>query len=454
MAVITNLQEARHRRFAILWHSVRAVLLLVVAALPQHGARGQLLMRYLPQSVPGYQLDPTLAVLQNGGPDYTSTGVRLGSFTIRPGIDETFGYNDNPLGLANARPSAVIGSAGSVAVNSDWSRDSIGASVNVDDLRYPGVPIADQTSYSAFAGGRLDIGRDSLDVSGGHVSTDLGPTDVLSRGFSAPIPYSSDDVRAAYVARFNRLTLTPAVNFTTYSFGHSGSGAAYVDDSVQDNNQVLGGVTAAYELSPGHNIVAAVQETGAFYLHRGAGAPGSHYTDDLFLAGLDYDTQAAFHYDVLAGYETRDSSGGAHPTRQTPAVEVSVTWRPTLLTTLNAAAVRHLSDASYDVTNNLAYSEGKVVLYHELYRNIILNGNVDYQATQGGQDSGGNRNSLTTGAGATYLLNRRVRLNLDYQFAQGSGFQPGFSNSGLNSLQVNNRSFESNLIQWSVHLGF
>ena len=432
-----------------------ATLLLAGAALlTAHSARAQLLMRYLPQSVPGYLLDPALGVLQNGGPDYRSQGIRVGDFIIRPSIDETFGFNDNPLGLVAARSSPVIGSAGSVSVNSDWSRDSIAASLSANDLRYTALPLGDQTGYTAFAGGGIDLGRDRLDISGGHVSTYIAPTDVLSLGLAAPIPFSTNDARIAYTAPLARVSLAPSLDFTSYHFGQPSGGAGDFNETGQDKDQIAAGITASYALSQGHNLVAAFLQTNAYLLNRGPGNPLSRYSDTLLLTGLDYDTHAAFRYDVLLGYERRSFSGGALAERQTPAAEISVTWRPTLLTTVNAAGIRHLSDASAFVANDLVYNEGKLAVYHEVSHNVVLNGSVDFQSTAGSANEGGNRTSLTAGSGATYLLNRAMRLDLSYQFMQGSGFTslPGII--AADSGQATKRSFQSNLIQWTLHFGF
>ncbi len=434
---------------------ISAVLLAGVTGLtlfPQQHASGQLLMRYLPQSVPGYQLDPALAVLQNGGPDYRSSGVRIGDVIIRPEIDETVGYNDNPLGLVDARSSPVLGSSGSISLNSDWSRDSLGASLRVDDLRYTALSIGDQTSYSAFVGGRLDIDRDSLDISGGRVSTYIAPTDVLSQGQAAPVPFRSNDLRVAYTTPIDRLTLTPSIDFTTYAFGHPHG--EDVGETSLDRDQIAAGLAASYELSPGHNVVGAVVQTNASLLHRTAGDPARQYNDSLVLGGLDYDTRGAFRYDVLLGYEVRDFSGGSQSERQTPAAEISVTWRPSTLTTINASGIRHLTDASASFANDLVYNEGKIVLYHELYRNVILTGDIDVQSTEGGRSDGGGRTALGAGGGATYLLDRNIRLDLEYQFAQGSGFTSFAGGGEVASKQDVSGTFRVNLLQWTVHLGF
>ena len=68
---------------------------------------------------------------------------------------------------------------------------------------------------------------------------------------------------------------------------------------------------------------------------------------------------------------------------------------------------------------------------------------------------GGGRTSLTAGAGATYLLNRNVRLDLDYHFMQGSGFTTVTGGNGVNGgTPAVSRNFQSNLLQCTVHLGF
>ena len=426
--------------------------LVGIAFAPQ--ARAQLLLRYLPQSVPGYQLDPTLQVLQNGGPDYRNPGIRVGSFIIHPNVDESFAYNTNPLGFSEPRGSPEIDTGANVSINSDWSRDSIGASASVDDQRYTALPVANQTNYDVFGGGRLDIGRDSLDVSAGYIRNNLGPTDVLTRGLTTPVPYRTFDARIAYSAVLNRWTVVPEIDLTTYRFGTASAGSSFIDDTTLDKNQVAGGLTAKYELSPGRDLVAALQETAAFVLNRPAGQPANRYFDTLALVGLSYDTFAAFRYDILLGWEVREWTGQVQPARQTPSVEASVTWKPTLLTTVNVAAIRHLSDASYDVTNDLAYSEGKITAFHELYRNIIVQGDLDLQATDGDQEGGG-RLTISSGVGARWLLNPRLRADLFYNYSHGtsSGSQPG-TGPAYNTSFFNNGAYSSNSIQLSINIGY
>jgi hypothetical protein len=425
----------------------------LAVALPWQ-AHAQLLSRYLPQSVPGYEQDPVQAVLQNGGPDYNALGWRVGDVIVRPEVDESVGYNQNPLGLSNGRSSAEIESAASVNANTDWARDRIGISLNVDDQEFPELPIANQRTDSAFAGGRIDIGRDSLDLSVGHVDSDLGPTNVLTAGLVAPVPYESNDVRAAYNMLFNRLTVTPNIDFTTYRFGSARGDGGEVEDSGLDKNQVVGGATANYAFSEGRSAVFVWDETSADFINRGAGAPNPNYLDTVALAGLDYDTQSFFRYDVLVGYERRDFSGSGIHAISVPVVEASITYLPTLLTTLKAVAIRHLSDASYNVSENLTYTEGVLRVDHALRRNVLLNARVDAAYTDADATNAAHF-QLSAGFGATWLLSRRVRLSADYTFSHGSSSGLAGTVSGIGAIGIlnlnTNDTYSASAVTISAH---
>ena len=434
---------------AVTWACLPALALILPT-----GARAQLLSRYLPQSVPGYEQDPVQAVMQNGGPDYSPVGWHLSDFVVRPTIDETFGYDQNPLGLSDGKSSVKVDSAAAVTANSDWARDSLGVALSFDDLEFPDLPIANQRTDSEFVGGRIDWGRDSIDLSAGHVDSDLGPTDVFTAGLASPVPYQSNDIRAAYNWTFNRVTVSPSLDFTTYRFGTANGTLAPVNDTSLDKDQIAGGATASYEFSPGRSVVVVWQETQAIFQHRGAGQINPNYLDSLILAGLDYDTQALFRYDFLVGYERRDFSGAISNLSQ-PVVEASVTFLPSGLTTFKAVAIRHLSDAGYNVAENLTYDEGVLRVDHAYRRNILLNARIDAAYTDANAGNAAHF-QLSAGAGATWLISRKLRLSLDYNFSHGSSSSANdatvsiLPTSVLNQ-QINN-NYSASAITISAHI--
>jgi hypothetical protein len=359
-----------------------------------------------------------MAVLSAGGPDYRDEGVRLGDFIVRPAISETAGFDQNPLGLPNGKSSLKVDSSASIDAQSDWTRHAFGISASVDDVRYTNLPVANQSTVTAFAGGRIDLDRDSIDLSVGHVQADLGPTDVFTQGLVAPVPYSSNDLRGAYSWHFNRLTLVQSIGYDTFRFGHAGSGATSVDDSGLDKNQINGGASAEYWFYPGLSAVAAVQETSAEFIHRGPQQPNPNYMDTLILAGVNYDPKAFFKYDILIGYQRRSFASSSFATLSVPVIEASVAYTPTRLTTLTLVGIRHLSDASYNVADNETYSEGRFRIDHALRRNILLDARFD--VTHGdGNATDFARTQITFGCGARWLISPHVQVALDYNFNHG-----------------------------------
>src|SRR5690348_11449671 len=110
--------------------------LTALGALACGGVRAQLLADYFPEGVPGYGTAPGVTVASRARPDYDPPGVRVDSFVLHPGMDESLGYNNNLLGGTNSPGSWVIGTRPSLLVNSDWSRDSLGGYFGLDDERY------------------------------------------------------------------------------------------------------------------------------------------------------------------------------------------------------------------------------------------------------------------------------------------------------------------------------
>ena len=68
-----------------------------------------------------------VTVLSRARPLYKEPGIRAGSFIIRPQLNEQFGYDSNPIGLSSSPGSWLLRTSPSIGVNSDWSRNSLGA---------------------------------------------------------------------------------------------------------------------------------------------------------------------------------------------------------------------------------------------------------------------------------------------------------------------------------------
>ncbi len=423
---------------------------MLLIALAPVAARAQLLERYLPESIGPYEADPVMAIMQGGGGDYRAQGERAGDFVIRPEVTESVGYDQNPLGVAsNAAASAAFDTSAGVSIQSDWARNSLGASVSIDNQQYPSVRLANTTSSTAFLGGSLDIGDNTLSLGVGHVSGNLGTTDVLSFGVAAPVPYQSNDARAAYTQNLGRLSLTPAIDLTSFRFGRSVVGNYSVDDTGLDKNQIEGSLSARYEVSGGHELVAVVRETSGQLL-RGNG-DGS-YLDSQVLLGIDYVASALFRYDLLAGFEHRQFHGGIAAI-DTPVAELAILYFPTRLTTVTARFSREIADPTYNVTDDLTDTSGRLTLDHAYLRNVVWQARAGFDSGAANGTSG-SRTAETVGAGVTWYVSRRISLALNYDFthANGTGAGAFVTNVGTAPDDGNNTQLSYSTAMFSVHL--
>ena len=145
------------------------------------GVRAELLSTYFPDGVPGYGTAPGVTVASRARPEYAPPGVRMDSFVFHPTMDESMGYNDNVLAAPSGQQGSwLIGTKPSLLVNSDWSRDSLGAYLGLDNESYLNLPAQSFANWTASLGGTVAVGRDQLTIGVSHFAlhqlrTDLDP---------------------------------------------------------------------------------------------------------------------------------------------------------------------------------------------------------------------------------------------------------------------------------------
>jgi hypothetical protein len=129
----------------------RLLALGAFLAIPAIG-QAQDLDSYFPLAVPGYDEQFGVTVLSRLRPLYDPYGVRAGGFLIHPRFDEAFGYNSNVAGTSPGQGSFLLHTSPGVSARSGWSRDSLGASLAIDDYRYFDTPRQSYTDVVAAAG--------------------------------------------------------------------------------------------------------------------------------------------------------------------------------------------------------------------------------------------------------------------------------------------------------------
>lgn len=398
--------------------------------------------RYFPEGVPGYGREIGTTVLSRARPEYDPLGIRVGSFVIHSELTEALGYSDNVYGQQSGTSSLQVDTQGRLRVNSDWGRNSLGGEITFDDRHTPSASTQDRTDWTVSLGGSYDIGRDTLSIAYSHLSLHQDPTDIDARtafnlpGFfsTQPLPFTLDDFRAGYSINLGRIALVPSIDYQRIRFSNLrvvsiGGGpvpapvggtvfGVPLDQSYRDRDIVQAAVTARYEIAPLRNALVIVRDTNTSYISDRASIFGPSRSSNAIgvLAGLDYASSAVWRYRVLVGVEYRDFNSPAYKNRTAPVAEGDVIWQPTGLTTVTGRLARTVEDAADESVSGYEYTSARLGIDHEYLRNVLLSGYVSLQRADYLQS----RQSETLyglGAGATYLVNRNLKVALTYDYS-------------------------------------
>lgn len=387
-------------------------LVLLVASTGYSNA--QLLTQYFPLGVPGYGDQPGVTVLSRLRPEYQSKGFRTGGIVIRPTLAESFGLDSNVTGTPQAHGSELFRTQATLSAQSDWTRDAVGVIARVDDQRYPQQSGQSLTNWTIFSGAKYDIGRDQVTFGLAHLSLNQTPRDLAVPQLEQPDPYTVNDVRIAYTANFNRLSVQPMIDFSAWRFDNIAQGDQRFILDYQSRNSTSVGLTTRYSLSPQSSLVLVVRGVDNRYVSPISNEPSRDSTGGAVLAGLDFKGSGAWQYQLLLGYEYRSFSSTRYQTISAPIVEGSAIWTPTGRTTVTGSFVHEIQDGSQ--TNVISYSltSAKLTVDHEYRRNVLFSGSVQIQRADY-QQTGSTQTLYNAGVGVTYLLNRNMRATLGYR---------------------------------------
>ena len=395
-----------------------------VVGFQSHQAFAQVIDQLFPVNVQSLNGSENESVLARPRNDYTPLGVNVGDFTINPIASEGFGYDSNVNGLKGGPGSGLLNTQASVNVASDWGRDSLAAFLNVDNHHYLSEGNQDRTDWTASVLGSYNIADDTLSGAYTHLNLNETAQDVGGVLTETPIPFTIDDVRLDYtISDRGRFTFTPEFDYTAYRF--SSNVVDGINQDYRNRDVIQGGVITRYELSSLRDLVLVVRGTHIGYTGEIAGIPGRNSNGAAVLVGIDYSAAGVFRYRALVGYQVRQYDSAQYANIAEPILEASVTWTPSLLTTVTASARRDIEDAADSTIGGFTYTTGRVAVDHEYRRNILFNLHGQVQRVEdasqvsslpGFLQSGGSETLYNAGVGATVLLNRFLRVSATFDY--------------------------------------
>ncbi len=406
-------------------------------------ARAQYIDTFLPASVPGFDTARGVTVLSRLRPLYQDQGVHLGSFTVRGGLDQRFGYNSNITGTGNGPSSAFFETNPSISADSGWSRNRLGVAATVDRFDYLSAPRQSHTDATVGVGGGWTVGRSMLELGYSHVHGNEFATAAGAIAFDQPVPFDVDVVRANYTWDRGRWQFLPSLDLRYYQFGNAVFAGQTQDQNFRDRTVITGGLTTRYLLSEQRAVVLVVEGSGSHYVHPQAGVPTANSTSVLVLPGIDFQTSGPWRYRLLLGGEVRSFAASQYGSEVAPVFEGSVIWTPTGLTTVTASLRRAIEDPQTEGTSGYTFTGLNLVVDHEWWRNVLLQGRGSFGAVDYFQGLGSSR-SFSFGGGATWLLDPHLSLfaSVLHTHQDGSARRPDPSFPGASVLP----SFTQNLI--------
>ena len=374
--------------------------------------------------------DPNVTIAKRPREDYDPLGIRAGSFFIFPSISLSGTYDSNAFATSNDEDSdvgAIL--APRVDVNSNWSRHALNFSAGAVSAAW--AEYSENNFLDAYAAttGRLDVTR--ADIATGTLRFDRLHEDRDDPDESGTTTIGTSD--RGNLNRYYRglADVQYRHNFARF-FTLVGGGVQrlFYDDigdrdvSRRDRWEYGGRARVGYQLSP--RIGTFVQGNYSWREYDEAQAVGGEFEKRdnqgwRAAVGTNIDITTILFGELSFGYQERNYDSDAYRDTNGFGGDGSLTWNVTPLTSIIATASSEILETTVTfegdtADGNLQNAVGLEV-QHELLRNVLLNGTVDYTRDDF-QGTSRTDNIFGAGAGVSYLLNRNLTLDATYRFTK------------------------------------
>jgi hypothetical protein len=398
--------------------------------------------------------DRDLGVLDRPRPEYDALGIPLDSFLLFPRLDVVTGYNDNIYAVqTGAQGDGFVQLQPSLNLKSQWSQQELDFNIHSSINRYFDHTSEDTNDYGAGVNGRLDV-LASTKVTGSasyDLETEAREAESATRDTISPVQFGLWQSQLAATHQFNRLQISLSGVWDQFNYQDglyqngsipglvvTGPNDLIVDEhfrNVQDFGETL---RADYAISPDTALFVSGNLNQHLYPDQ---PPAVMYNFNSHgyevLGGVNFQITSLVSGEVGAGYFVADFPHVGDQNLGSFAINGSVQWFPSELTTVSVKVDRLVEDSDIEFSAGYVTTGGSVEVDHELRYNVILTGlfaynNDSYQ----GIDRDDER--WTAGVGAKYLLTREwgLGLNFDHDNQISTGTQR-FINFEINRVMLN-----------------
>jgi hypothetical protein len=369
-----------------------------------------------------YNQDRNVSVEERARPDYDALGIRSGGMLILPRLDLGTVVADNVYASPTDRTGDVyFVAAPSVSARSDWSRHALQLSAGGAFRRYANQPVLNREEWNLRALGRLDI-LDSMSLTGEGQAA-LIREEPFSSQLSAPLAalstYRRDFLSTKFERQVGRTRLIATADYTDLRFRPLEFRNGVIQSQADRNRQIVNVQgQGEYALSPGFVVFGQGTYTDINYDRTLLnGNPNRDSGGWRAQAGFNADISAFFRGTLAVGYAQRNYKSPIYANVGGLSAQGELTYFLSRNTDITLELHRQLDDAV--IVGNGAFFDSAVALRvnHELFSNVLLEGNVAYQ-NQDYANSNLSYDIVRVGGHADYLINNRfrVRFSTDYGY--------------------------------------
>ncbi len=373
------------------------------------GAHAQYVTQFFPEGLFGTSDNLGVTVLTRARPETDYQGMHVGSFLVQPRASEGVGYDDNVTGTSPGKGSALFNTSASIAANSLWSRNALGAFLSVDDYRYPSLSNQDYTDWTAAIGGALDVGQNRITAGYSHLSLHQTARTLDSPQLDAPGAFSVDTLRTSSTIPAGRFAFNPSFTISDYRFQNVSIAGVPTSQAARDRIEFESSMTMRYEVAPLRSFVVSLRETEIHHTEAASGVPSTDSHGVTALAGVDFAASAVWHVSALFGVQARTYSSSAYSNDVAPVAEVNVIWQPTGLTTVTGTLDRRIEDAAEEGYVSYTLTAARLSVDHELRRDVLLGAHATWD-NLAYNNGGGTSNFTGGGTSVTWLTNRNLHI--------------------------------------------
>ena len=376
---------------------------------------------------------------------YAPLGLRVGSFLLRPSLEQDVGYDTNPNRLSGQQKgSAEFRTEGALALASDWERHSLTAALRGAYAWYPSVPSANRPDADAAIDLRLDALRDTrIDLGATYRLSTQQPGSVEQPLVGTSRAFVQDLGAAAGVTQtFGRLAvgLRGSVARTIYDPLDVGDGTqvSQADRNVTAYNLRL---RTGYEATPGVQPYVEVNVSRRQYDQQFDNSGYERSSNGLNgRIGSTFEISRILTGDINVGYGEWTFDDPRLAPLRGPVADASLIWAATPLTTVTLRGTASFSDTIVSGSSGATLRGASVEVSHALLRNLTIAANAGFTRTVYEGDPI-REDGFTGGVRVEYRLTRAVAV------------KASFTHERLNSTQVGT-DYTANVYRLGLKLQF